>query len=337
MEGTRSPTVAVTEALRNGRVVVLCDESEPEGPCHLVAAAESITPEVVNFMAREARGLVCLALDHAGCERLGLEPLGGPGSTGRGPDFMTTIDAASGVTTGISAADRAHTIRVAAAGSSGPDAVVVPGHVIPIRVAEAGLARKGHAEAAVDLARRAGCGPAAVVCAAMEDDGSMATVADMTVFCTRHDLKMVTMDLLAERSRGCDPPLEKVAESLLPTPFGEFRAIVYRSVTDGMEHVAIVKGAVEGATRVLVHVHQECFAGDVLDGLGESGAARLRGAMSLIEQAGRGVVVYLAEDRRGILAAGEAGAKPGRPSRGAAARILSALGVSGAQLIAVLN
>ncbi len=331
-------SVTVAEALseiRNGRVVVLCDESEPEGVCHLVAAAGSITAEVVNFMAREARGIICLALDRAGCERLGLEPVAGPRTSSGGPDLMATIDAASGVTTGISAADRAHTIRVAVAGSSGPGDIVVPGHVMPIRVAETGRgARKGPAEAAVDLARLAGCEPAAVVCAALSDDGSMATVADMSAFSSCHDLKMLAIDELAGVDREPDTPLERLVESSLPTPFGEFRTIVYRSVTDGREHVAIVKGKVEGATQVLVHVHRECFAGDVLDGLGESGAARLRAAMSLIEQAGRGVVVYVAADRRGIHVAGEAGAEPGLPACGLAARILAALGVSGAHLIA---
>jgi 3,4-dihydroxy 2-butanone 4-phosphate synthase/GTP cyclohydrolase II len=190
----------VAEALneiRDGRIVIVCDASRPDGRCDLVAAAESITAEAVNFMAREARGIICLALDHEECERLGLEPVGGPRAMLEGPDFMTTIEAASGVTTGISAADRAHTIRVAADPASGPDDIVAPGHVIPIRVREDADPRlSGNTEAAVDLARLAGCRPAAVICAVMNDDGSMATVADMADFGARHDQKMVTVDRL---------------------------------------------------------------------------------------------------------------------------------------------
>lgn len=183
--------------IRDGRIVIICDESRPDGQCDLVAAAESITAEAVNFMAREARGIICLALDHEECERLGLEPVGGPRARLEDPDFMTTIEAASGVTTGISAADRAHTIRVAADPASGPDDIVVPGHVIPIRVREdGGPRRRDNAKAAVELTRQAGCRPAAVICAVMNDDGSMATVADLTDFGARHDQRMVTIDRL---------------------------------------------------------------------------------------------------------------------------------------------
>ncbi len=299
-----SPFATIEEAIeeiRRGRMVVVCDGEDRENEGDLVMAAQFATPEAVNFMAKEARGLICLALTAERCEQLGLKLMAAKNEAPLETAFTVTIEAAAGVSTGISADDRAHTIQVAIDPHSRPEDIVVPGHMFPLRAKEGGvLERTGHTEASVDLARLAGLIPAGVICEVMNEDGSMARVPDLAPYCERHRLKMITVaDLIAYRRRT-EKLIERVVATTLPTAFGEFAAVGYRSLIDDKHHVAMVKGEVDGAEDVLVRVHSECLTGDVFHSLRCDCGDQLAAALAMIEREGEGVLLYLSQEGRGI-------------------------------------
>ncbi len=300
-ESPFSPIEEALDEIRRGRMVVVCDGADRENEGDLVMAAQFATPEAVNFMAKEARGLICLALTPERCDRLGLRLMTAKNEAPLQTAFTVTIEAASGVTTGISAHDRAHTIQVAVDPESGPADIVVPGHLFPLKAKEGGvLERTGHTEASVDLARLAGLNPAGLICEVMNDDGSMARVPDLIPYCRRHGLKMITVaDLIAYRRRT-EKLVERVVGTILPTAFGEFSAVGYRSLIDDKHHVAMVKGEVAGAEDVLVRVHSECLTGDVFHSLRCDCGEQLEAALGMIEREGRGVLLYLSQEGRGI-------------------------------------
>jgi 3,4-dihydroxy 2-butanone 4-phosphate synthase/GTP cyclohydrolase II len=296
-----SPIEEAIEDIRAGRMVVVCDDEDRENEGDLVMAAQFVTPEAINFMAKEARGLICLALTPDRCDELGLDLMAAKNESPFETAFTVSIEAREGVTTGISAADRARTIQVAIDPKSSPRDLVQPGHVFPLKAKPGGvLERTGQTEASVDLAKLAGLNPAGVICEVMNDDGTMARVKDLVPYCRRHGLNMVTVaDLIAYR-RIHDRLVERVVETRLPTAFGDFNAIGYRSLVDDKHHVAMVKGEVAGVQDVLVRVHSECLTGDVFHSMRCDCGEQLESALSQIEIAGRGVLLYLAQEGRGI-------------------------------------
>ncbi|MGB7189411.1 MAG: 3,4-dihydroxy-2-butanone-4-phosphate synthase [Acidobacteriaceae bacterium] len=291
------------EEIRAGRMIVVVDDEDRENEGDLTLAAEFVTPQAINFMARYGRGLVCLALTEERADYLRLGPMTQQNSSRFGTAFTETIEAREGVTTGISAQDRAHTIQVAIdAGSTAQD-LARPGHVFPLRARRGGvLVRAGQTEASVDLARMAGLVPAGVICEIMNDDGTMARVPDLKNFCTEHGLKMLTVAELIRYRLQNERYIFRVAESLLPTPFGEFRAIAYESEVDGGEsHIALVKGDVAtGDEPVLVRVHSHCLAGDIFGALTCDCQQLVRQSLRQIAEAGRGALVYLHNTSRGF-------------------------------------
>ena len=301
---TETPFATIEEAIeeiRQGRMVVVCDDENRENEGDLTLAAQFATPEAINFMAKEARGLICLALTPERCDELGLDLMAAKNETPLQTAFTVAIEAREGVTTGISAADRARTIQVAVDPQAKPEDLVQPGHVFPLKAKSGGvLERTGQTEAAVDLARLAGLIPAGVICEVMNEDGTMARVPDLVPYCERHGLKMVTVaDLIAYR-RQTEKLIERVVATKLPTAFGEFTAVGYRSLVDDKHHVAMVKGEVDGAEEVLVRVHSECLTGDVFHSLRCDCGEQLEAALAMIEQEGRGVLLYLSQEGRGI-------------------------------------
>jgi 3,4-dihydroxy 2-butanone 4-phosphate synthase / GTP cyclohydrolase II len=282
-------------------MVVVVDDEDRENEGDLVMAAEWVTPDAINFMATHARGWICLALTPERCDELGLELMTAKNETPHETPFTVTIEAREGVTTGISAADRAHTIRTAVDPGKGPESIVKGGHVNPLKAKPGGvLERTGHTEASVDLARLAGCAPAGVICEIMNEDGSMARVGDLEAYCHKHRLRMITIaDLIAYRRRN-DKLIERVVQTALPTGFGDFDVVGYRSLVDDKHHVALVKGDVSGRTDVLVRVHSECLTGDVFHSLRCDCGQQLESALAMIEQEGCGVLLYLAQEGRGI-------------------------------------
>jgi len=301
---TSTPFATIEEALeeiRQGKMVVVCDDEDRENEGDLVMAAQFVTPEAINFMAKEARGWICLALTPERCDELGLELMTAKNESALQTPFTVTIEAREGVTTGVSAHDRAHTMQVAIDPGSKPDDLVQPGHVNPLKAKIGGvLERTGHTEASVDLARLAGLIPAGVICEVMNEDGSMARVSDLADYCEHHNLKMVTIaDLIAYRRRN-DRLVERVVDTRLPTAFGDFTAVGYRSLVDDKHHVALVKGEVAGQPDVLVRVHSECLTGDVFHSLRCDCGEQLTSALAMIEQEGQGVLLYLSQEGRGI-------------------------------------
>jgi len=289
------------EDIRQGKMVVVCDDEDRENEGDLTMAAQFATPEAVNFMAKEGRGLICLSLTSERCDELGLDLMAAKNESPFETPFTVSVEAREGVTTGISAHDRAHTIQVAIDPESRPRDLVQPGHVFPLKSRSGGvLERAGQTEAAVDLARLAGVNPAGVICEVMNDDGTMARVDDLVRYCDRHGLRMITVaDLIAYR-RKHDKLIERVVATNLPTAFGEFSAVGYRSLVDGKHHVAMVKGEVDGQEDVLVRVHSECLTGDVFHSLRCDCGEQLESALAMIEQEGRGVLLYLSQEGRGI-------------------------------------
>jgi len=289
------------EDIRAGRMVVVCDGEDRENEGDLVMAAQFATPEAINFMAKEARGIICLALTPERCDELGLDLMSAKNESPFETAFTVSIEAREGVTTGTSAHDRAKTIQAAIDPESGPDDIVVPGHIFPLKARAGGvLERAGHTEASVDMARLAGVNPAGVICEVMNDDGTMARVPDLVPYCERHGLRMITVaDLIAYRRRH-EKLVERVVETRLPTGFGEFTAVGYRSLVDNKHHVAMVKGEVAGRADVLVRVHSECLTGDVFHSLRCDCGEQLESALAMIEREGQGVLLYLAQEGRGI-------------------------------------
>jgi 3,4-dihydroxy 2-butanone 4-phosphate synthase/GTP cyclohydrolase II len=289
------------EDVRQGRFVVVVDAPDRENEGDLVVAAQFATPEAINFMATYGRGLICLCLTPERCEELGLRPATTRNESRYGTAFMDSIEAREGITTGISAHDRSHTIQVAIDPSRGPGDLVHPGHVFPLQARAGGVLRRaGQTEAAVDLAMLAGLNPAGVVCEIMNDDGTMARVPDLVEYCREHGLRMITVADLIEHRRRREKLVERMTSVRMPTAYGEFVAVAFREKLSGKHHVALVKGDVDGAENVLVRVHSECLTGDVFHSLRCDCGEQLEQALARIESEGRGVLLYLAQEGRGI-------------------------------------
>ncbi len=287
--------------LRRGRLVVVVDDEARENEGDLVCAAEKVTADKVNFMARYGRGLVCVALTGERCAALGLEAQTGKNTALHGTAFTVSVDAVHGTTTGISAHDRAVTIRALVDPKTKPSDLARPGHVFPLVAKDGGvLVRAGHTEAAVDLARLAGLAPAGVLCEVMADDGRMARLDALERLCRRFGLKMVAVRDLIEFRRRREKLVRPVVETTLPTSYGEFRVVVYEDVVESYAHIALIKGDVRGRERVLVRVHSQCLTGDVFHSLRCDCGAQLARAMEMIARAGRGVILYMRQEGRGI-------------------------------------
>ena len=289
------------DELRAGRMIILADDEDRENEGDLVMAAEWITPEAVNFMATHARGLICLALTEEQVRRLRLPLMVQDSNAKFKSAFTVSIEAAEGVTTGISAFDRAQTIRVASDENSGPDDVVMPGHVFPLMARDGGvLVRAGHTEASVDLARMAGLKPAAVICEIMNEDGTMARMPELKAFAARHNLKVGCIaDIISHRLKT-ESLVRREVEVRLPTEFGEFRLVAYSNAVDRAEHVALVMGEPKGDEPCLVRVHSECLTGDVFASRRCDCGSQLHAAMRQVAEAGCGVILYLRQEGRGI-------------------------------------
>jgi 3,4-dihydroxy 2-butanone 4-phosphate synthase/GTP cyclohydrolase II len=287
--------------IRAGRFVVVVDDPDRENEGDLVIAAQFATPEAINFMATHARGLICLCLTEERADHMGLRPMTERNETPLGTAFTVSVEAREGVTTGISAADRSRTIQVAIHPDSTAHDLVHPGHVFPLRAKPGGvLERIGQTEAAVDLARLAGLTPAGVVCEIMNDDGTMARVPDLIPYCERHALRMITVADLVEYRRRHEKLVERGAAVRLPTEFGDFTAIAFREKLTSKVHVALVRGDIEGAENVLVRVHSECLTGDVFHSLRCDCGEQLEHALERIASEPRGVLLYMAQEGRGI-------------------------------------
>ncbi len=289
--------------VRAGRMIVVVDDEDRENEGDLTLAAEFVTPEAINFMARFGRGLICLALTEERADHLRLRPMTEENTSRFGTAFTESIEAREGVTTGISAHDRAHTIRVAIDSRSTAADLARPGHIFPLRARRGGvLVRAGQTEASVDLARMAGLVPAGIICEIMKDDGSMARVPDLVEFCQTHGMKMLTVAELIRYRLQNERYIHRVAESMLPTPFGEFRMIAYESEVEGGEsHIALVRGEVAQAEEpILVRVHTHCLAGDVFGTTLCDCHALMQNSLRMIAEAGRGALIYLHNTSKGF-------------------------------------
>jgi 3,4-dihydroxy 2-butanone 4-phosphate synthase/GTP cyclohydrolase II len=287
----------ILEAVRNGQMAVVVDDRDGSGELSL--AATRVTPEAVNFMATHARGLICLALTEEKLRALGIPLVAGEGSARR--TFGVSIEAKRGVSTGISAADRATTILAAVAESATPDDLVMPGHVLPVQVRRGGvLSRPQIPEAAVDLSRLAGMPPMAVTCAILRDDGAIAHGADLEAFAERHNLPRISIEALVRHRLRFETLVTRVASSSIRTPVGEFEAIAYRSEVDPYEHVALARGEVAGDEPVVVRIHSQCLTGDVFGSLRCDCGDQLQQAFVQIAREERGVLIYLRQEGRGI-------------------------------------
>ncbi len=291
------------EDLRNGKIVIVADDEDRENEGDLVCAAELVTPETVNFMATYGRGLICLALAPERCDDLGLSQMAEQNTEALGTAFTVSVDAERrfGVTTGISAADRSATIHVCIHPRTRPEDLRRPGHVFPLRARPGGvLQRVGQTEASVDLARLAGLYPAGVICEILNHDGTMARRPQLERFAREHGLTFITVAQLVAYRLQTEKLVHRVAEARLPTEFGEFRIIGYRNDVDRAEHVALVHGEVAGQPGILVRMHSKCLTGDVFGSMRCDCGPQLHAAMKLIGQEGRGVIVYLDQEGRGI-------------------------------------
>ena len=297
-----SPIEEAIEEIRAGHMLVVVDDEDRENEGDLVMAAEKVTPEAINFMARHGRGLICMPLTGKRLDELGIPPMADENTSEQGTAFHCAIGAKGKITTGISAADRAVTIQTAIAPDTKPDDISMPGHVFPLRARPGGvLERAGHTEAAVDLARLAGLTPAGVICEIMNEDGTMARRPQLEVFATEHSLKMVTVADLIRYRRRTERLVERDSQVKLPTRFGEFTGYGYRSFVDDRTHMALVVGDVAGKENVLVRVHSECLTGDVFHSLRCDCGAQLEESMKRVQEEGEGVVLYIVgHEGRGI-------------------------------------
>ncbi len=287
--------------IKQGRFVILVDDEARENEGDLVIAAEKVTPPNINFMAKHARGLICLALTPERVAELQLPPQASENTAAFGTAFTVSIDARQGVTTGISAADRATTIHTAIDAKSKPSDLARPGHIFPLKAHKGGvLKRAGQTEGSVDLARLAGLYPACVLCEIMNDDGTMARVPELTEFATQHHLKMVTIKALIEYRLHRETLVKRIASAKLPTVFGEFEAVVFENEVDNGTHIALVKGRIDGSTPTPVRVHSGCLTADVFGSLRCDCRDQLHRAMEIIQKEGRGVLLYLNQEGRGI-------------------------------------
>jgi 3,4-dihydroxy 2-butanone 4-phosphate synthase/GTP cyclohydrolase II len=292
------------EEIRAGRMIVVVDDEDRENEGDLTLAAEKVTPEAINFMAKYGRGLVCLAMTEERLDHLRIGPMTAENTSQYGTAFCEAIDARTGVTTGISAYDRARTIQVAIDPATKPSDLARPGHVFPLRARKGGvLVRAGQTEASVDLARLAGMVPAGIICEIMKDDGSMARVPDLIEFCREHKLKMLTVAEIIRHRMAHERYVHRVGEALVDTRFGEFRLIAYESEVDGggESHVALIRGEIENsATPVLVRMHAHCLMGDVFGATGCECHATLEGSLRRIGEEGRGALIYLHQTSQGF-------------------------------------
>jgi 3,4-dihydroxy 2-butanone 4-phosphate synthase/GTP cyclohydrolase II len=289
------------EEFRNGRFVVIVDDEDRENEGDLAIAAEKVSPEAINFMAREGRGLICVALTAERCAELELPPMVEENTSPFGTAFTVSIEARGRVTTGISAADRAATVLAAVDPKTRPSDLLRPGHMFPLRASPGGvLKRAGQTEASVDLARIAGLNPAAAICEIMNDDGTMARMPDLRRFIERHSLTLITVaDLIRYRMRT-ERLVRRIAAPAMPTTFGDFRIVAFRSDVTHEEHVALVAGEISEETPVLVRVHSQCLTGDVFGSSRCDCGEQLKLAMEKIAGAGQGVLLYLLQEGRGI-------------------------------------
>ena len=299
-----SPFNTIDDAIKEikkGRFVILVDDEDRENEGDLVMAAEKVTPAAINFMARHARGLICLALTPERVEELQLPPQAPVNTAAFGTAFTVSIDARHNITTGISAADRATTIHTAVDPKCKPSDLARPGHIFPLKAQKGGvLKRAGQTEGSVDLAKLAGLAPAGVICEIMNEDGTMARVPELAEFAKEHKLVMVTIKALIEHRMRRETFVKRVAEAKLPTTFGEFESIVFENEVDGGTHVALTKGLVDASTPMLVRVHSGCLTADVFGSLRCDCREQLHRALEMIQKEGRGVLLYLNQEGRGI-------------------------------------
>ncbi len=299
-----SPFASVKAAISDiaaGRFVIVVDDEDRENEGDLTIAAEKVTPEAINFMARYGRGLICMPMTEPRLKELDVPLMVQDNTSPYNTAFCVSIEARRNISTGISAADRAHTVKVAIDPQTRPSDLTRPGHMFPLRAREGGvLKRAGQTEAAVDLARLAGLYPAGVICEIMNEDGTMARISDLMEFSRRHGIRMITVaDLIAFRMRH-ERLVHRVAQPVLPTIHGDFRIVAYRSSIEKKTHLALVMGEIHAEDRVLVRVHSECITGDVFGSLRCDCGAQLRRAMEIIARAGQGVIIYLRQEGRGI-------------------------------------
>ena len=284
-----------------GKMIVIVDDEDRENEGDLMIAAEKVTPEIINFMAKFGRGLICLTLTESRTRDLGLNMMVDDNQSTFETPFTVSIDARQGVTTGISAADRAHTIKVAIDPDSVRNDLVKPGHIFPLRAKNGGvLVRMGQTEASADMARIAGLPPYGVICEIMNDDGTMARVSQLTQFIKVHGLKMITTKDLAEYRLKKEALVEEVTSTILPTHSGEFRAVVFKNILNDQTHIALVKGEIREDEPTLVRVHSQCLTGDVFGSYRCDCGEQLKKSMEMIDQEGKGVLLYLYQEGRGI-------------------------------------
>ncbi|WP_319469042.1 bifunctional 3,4-dihydroxy-2-butanone-4-phosphate synthase/GTP cyclohydrolase II [uncultured Pseudodesulfovibrio sp.] len=290
------------EDIRQGKMVIMVDDEDRENEGDLVCAAEAVTPELINFMATHGRGLICLPMSNEMADDLGLELMTKKNESGFGTNFTLSIEAREGVTTGISAADRATTVLAAVADGASPESIVTPGHIFPLRAKDGGvLVRAGQTEGGTDIARLAGFKPAAVICEIMNEDGTMARMPDLEIYAEKHDLKICSVaDLIAYRMKFGGNSIEKVGEADLPTRWGEFKSAAFHSEADGKTHIALYMGDIHPDDPTLVRVHSECLTGDVFGSLRCDCGPQLQDAMCMIRNEGKGVLVYMRQEGRGI-------------------------------------
>jgi len=295
---------AIEEAIadiQQGKMIVIVDDEDRENEGDLMVAAEMATPELINFMAKFGRGLICLTLTESRTHELGLSMMVDDNESAFETPFTVSIDARNGISTGISAADRAHTIKVAIDPESSRGDLVKPGHIFPLRAKNGGvLVRMGQTEASVDIARIAGLQPYGVICEIMNDDGTMARVSHLTEFIKEHDLKMITTKDLAEYRLKKEALVEEVTSTILPTHSGEFRSVVFKNVLNDQAHIALVKGEIQADEPTLVRVHSQCLTGDVFGSYRCDCGEQLKKSMEMIDQEGKGVLLYLYQEGRGI-------------------------------------
>ncbi|HEX4918468.1 MAG TPA: bifunctional 3,4-dihydroxy-2-butanone-4-phosphate synthase/GTP cyclohydrolase II [Limnobacter sp.] len=346
-----SPITEIVEEMRAGRMVILVDEEDRENEGDLVLAADFVTPEAINFMAKFGRGLICLTLTEARCRELGLRPMVQANGSSHGTNFTVSIEAAEGVSTGISAADRAHTIRVAVNRNSKPEDLVQPGHIFPLSAVNGGvLMRAGHTEAGCDLAAMAGLTPASVICEIMKDDGTMARLPDLVEFAQTHGLKIGTIADLIQYRSAHESLVERVHERPVQTVEGEFNCVAYRDKPTGSAHLALVYGQIHSDAEVLVRVHEPTSLIDFLEVNLSEHSFSIPAAMKKVVQAGAGVIVLLncdvSSDRllgqfaslseiqqRGSTSRKGAGSSPDLRTYGVGAQILRDLGVNKMKLL----
>ena len=296
-----SNIVEAIEDVRQGKMIVIVDDEDRENEGDLMIAAEKVTPELINFMARFGRGLICLTLTEERTKELGLSMMVEDNQSAFETPFTVSIDARQGVSTGISAADRAHTIKVAIDSLTVKEDLVKPGHIFPLRAKDGGvLVRMGQTEASVDIARIAGLNPYGVICEIMNEDGTMARVPQLTEFVAEHDLKMITVKDLAEYRLMKEALVEEVTSTILPTHSGDFQSVAFKNLLDDQIHIALVKGEINKDKPTLVRVHSQCLTGDVFGSYRCDCGEQLNKSMEMIEQEGTGVLLYLYQEGRGI-------------------------------------